>query len=51
MFNLLLKYSDNKGQAGEFMDGHSEWIKRGVNDGIFLLVGSLQPNRGGGILI
>ena len=32
------------------MDGHNEWIKRGFDDGIFLVVGSLQPNLGGGIL-
>lgn len=50
MFIVLLKFSDNKSQAGQFMDGHNEWIKRGFADGIFLLVGSLQPNLGGGIV-
>ena len=50
MFIVLLKFSDNKGQAGQFMDGHKEWIKRGFDDGVFLLVGSLQPNLGGGIV-
>jgi len=50
MFIVLLKFSDNKGQAGQFMDGHNEWIKRGFADGVFLLVGSLQPNLGGGIV-
>jgi len=46
MFIVLLKFSDNKGQAGEFMEGHNEWIKRGFDDGVFLLVGSLQPGLG-----
>jgi uncharacterized protein YciI len=32
------------------MAGHQEWIKRGFDDGVFLLVGSLKPNAGGGIL-
>jgi len=32
------------------MEGHKEWIKRGFDDGVFLLVGSLQPNLGGGIV-
>jgi uncharacterized protein YciI len=32
------------------MEGHNEWIKRGFVDGVFLLVGSLQPNLGGGIV-
>ena len=50
MFIVLLKFSDNKGQAGQFMEGHNEWIGRGLDDGIFLLVGSLQPNLGGGIV-
>ncbi len=50
MFIVLLKFSGNKGQAGQFMEGHKEWIKRGFEDGVFLLTGSLQPNLGGGIV-
>ncbi len=50
MFIVLLKFSDNKGNAGQFMKGHGEWIKRGFDDGVFLLGGSLQPNLGGGIV-
>ncbi|MEK6747748.1 MAG: hypothetical protein AABY83_00910 [Pseudomonadota bacterium] len=50
MFIILLKFSDNKGQAGQFMAGHNDWIKRGFDDGVFLLVGGLQPNLGGGIV-
>lgn len=50
MFIVLLRFSANKAQAGQFMDGHNEWIRRGFEDGVFLLVGSLQPNQGGGIV-
>lgn len=50
MFIVLLKFSSNKGRAGQFMEGHKDWIKRGFDDGVFLLVGSLQPNLGGGIV-
>jgi len=50
MFVVLLKFSGNKGQASRFMEGHKEWIKRGFDDGVFLLVGSVQPNLGGGIV-
>lgn len=50
MFIVQLKFSSNKGNAGKFMEGHKEWIKRGFDDGVFLLVGSLQPNLGGGIV-
>lgn len=50
MFIILLKFSRNKAQAGQYMEGHKDWIKRGFEDGVFLMVGSLQPNLGGGIL-
>jgi uncharacterized protein YciI len=50
MFTVLLRFSDNKARAGEFMEGHKDWIKAGFDDGIFLLVGSLEPNSGGGII-
>jgi uncharacterized protein YciI len=50
MFIVLLEFSDNKSQAGQFMEGHNAWIKRGFDDGVFLLVGSLQPHQGGGIV-
>ncbi len=50
MFIVLLKFSDNKDQAGQFMEGHKEWIKRGFDDGVFLLAGSLQPKLGGALV-
>jgi uncharacterized protein YciI len=50
MFIVMLKFADNKGKASQFMSGHNAWIKRGFDDGVFLLVGSLKPNGGGGIV-
>lgn len=50
MFIVLLKFAANRARAGQLMEGHKAWIKRGVDDGVFLLVGSLQPNQGGGIV-
>ena len=50
MFVIFLKFSDNKGNAGQFMEDHNSWIKNGIKDGIFLVVGSLQPSLGGGII-
>ena len=32
------------------MDAHKAWVKRGFDDGVFLLAGSLEPDLGGGIL-
>jgi len=50
MFVVLLKFSANKGRADQFMAGHKAWIDRGIRDGVFLLVGSVQPNLGGAIM-
>lgn len=50
MFVITLKFSDNKARAGELMEGHKAWIKSGFDQGLFLMVGSLQPNSGGGII-
>lgn len=50
MFVVFLKFAANKAQAPHFMDGHNAWIKRGFDTGVFLLVGSLGPGLGGGIL-
>jgi uncharacterized protein YciI len=50
MFVVLLTFSDNRAQASQFMADHNAWIRRGFDDGVFLVTGSLQPGRGGGIL-
>lgn len=50
MFVVTLKFSDNKARAGELMAGHKTWIQRGFDEGLFLVVGSLQPDQGGGIV-
>ncbi len=50
MFVILLRFADNKPQAGQFMDAHNAWIDQGFEDNVFLMVGSLQPNQGGAIL-
>ena len=51
MFVVLLRFSANKAAAAEFMAGHQEWIQRGLDDGTFLLVGSIQPGLGGAVLV
>lgn len=50
MFVVLLQFSENRNLAGQFMAGHKEWLQRGFDDGVFLLSGSLQPQKGGGIV-
>jgi uncharacterized protein YciI len=50
MYVVLLKFAENKSRAGDFMQDHNAWIRQGLDDGVFLLVGSLQPSLGGAIL-
>lgn len=50
MFIVMLRFAGDKSKAGQFMAGHNEWIRRGFDDGVFLLVGSIKPNGGGSIL-
>ncbi|MDX2681655.1 YciI family protein [Streptomyces sp. NY05-11A] len=32
------------------MAEHQDWIRRGMDDGVFLLVGSIRPGQGGVVL-
>ncbi len=50
MFIIFLKFSNNKDNAATFMQEHNSWIKRGFDDDVFLLAGSLQPKSGGSII-
>lgn len=50
MFIVLLRFSAQKHRARELMEEHNRWIARGLEDGVFLVVGSLRPEGGGGIL-
>lgn len=50
MFVVLLKFAENKAEAGQHMDGHKAWIQQGFDDGVFLMVGSIQPSAGGAVL-
>ena len=50
MFIILLRFSANKDKAPSLMAGHKAWVKQGLDEGAFLMVGSLQPAAGGAIL-
>lgn len=49
MFVVLLKFTGDKSRAGQLMEGHKRWIERGFADGVFALVGTLQPSAGGAL--
>lgn len=50
MFLIQLRFSANKANAGQYMDGHNAWLKNGFESGTFLLAGTLQPKLGGAVL-
>ncbi|NIC06573.1 hypothetical protein HBJ55_14175 [Halomonas sp. DX6] len=50
MHLVFLRFSDNKSEAGRFMEGHKQWLERGFDEGVFLVSGSIQPKQGGAIL-
>ncbi len=50
MFIVLLRFSHNKDQVSQHLDAHKQWIKKGFDDGVFLLAGGIKPSAGGAIL-
>lgn len=50
MFFVTLRFSANKSQASRFLEGHNAWLRRGFDDGVFLLAGSLVPGAGGAVM-
>lgn len=50
MFMVLLRLTERKSLAPQFMAAHNAWIQRGFDDGVFVLVGGLQPKAGGALI-
>jgi len=50
VFIVFLKFSANRAQAGQFMEGHNQWLKHGFDNNWFLVAGSLQAQAGGCVL-
>jgi uncharacterized protein YciI len=50
MYVIFLKFGPNRAQASDWMPGHSLWIQQGIDDGTFLMAGSLDEARGGVVL-
>jgi uncharacterized protein YciI len=50
MFVVLLKFAENKALAGQHVEAHKRWLARGLDDGVFVLSGSLAPGLGGAIV-
>ena len=50
MLIILLKFVPGRQPTAAAMAGHRAWLKRGFDDGVFLLAGTLNGDVGGGIL-
>jgi uncharacterized protein YciI len=50
MFVVFLRFAASKDSAAQHVDGHSAWIQRGVDERVFLLVGTISSTGGGAIL-
>jgi uncharacterized protein YciI len=49
MFIVTLRFAD-KARAPQFMDGHNDWLRRGFEEGVFLLAGGLDAGAGGAVI-
>jgi uncharacterized protein YciI len=50
MHIILLKFAGDRQDAALHLPGHKAWLARGLEDGTFLLAGSLGSDLGGAIL-
>ncbi len=50
MYIILLRLSEKRAEAAKHLAGHKDWIARGIADGVFLVVGGLEPKRGGALI-
>ncbi|WP_298213226.1 YciI family protein [Acidovorax sp.] len=50
MHIVFLKFGPNRSQAAQWMAAHNQWIQSGIDDGVFLMAGSLESAQGGAIL-
>lgn len=50
MHIIILKFTGNRHNAALHLPGHKAWLARGLEDGMFLLAGSLGSDFGGAIL-
>lgn len=50
MYIIFLRFGPHRAQAKEWMAAHNQWIQQGIDDGVFLMAGSLEAGRGGAVL-
>ena len=50
MYIIFLKFGPDRAQANQWMAEHVQWIQQGIDDGVFLMAGSLDNAQGGAVL-
>ena len=50
MFIIILRLSENRASAPQFMEEHRAWLQRGFDEGAFLVAGTIEPREGGAIV-
>lgn len=50
MHIVFLKFGPNRARAGQWMADHKRWMQQGIDDGSFLMAGSLDNAQGGVVL-
>lgn len=50
MHIVLLRFTEEPRISPELAQGHGQWLDDGFRQGVFLLAGSLPPERGGALL-
>lgn len=50
MYIVFLRFGPNRARASQWMADHVRWIQEGLDEGIFLVAGSLDHSQGGVVL-
>jgi uncharacterized protein YciI len=50
MFIVIMKLSAGRERLAALRETHTAWVRRGLDDGVFLLIGGLAGGVGGAIL-
>ncbi len=50
MYIIFLKFAENRKNAAQYLAGHKKWLSDGIEDGTFLMAGSLGNGLGGAVL-
>lgn len=50
MYIVFLRFGPNRSRAHQWLAEHGQWIQKGIDDGVFLMAGSLDEAQGGAVL-